>query len=322
MHPVLFNVGDTPIHAYGFLIALALLLGWVLSLRLARIDKLPADVLGTGYVIAAAVGLITARLLWLMQHPDQFEGIASIFPQPGELVGGGGVLVGLIAAGLHCQANKIPPWAWLDCAAPAFLVGLVLERVGAYLSGADFGHYVAPDFALAVAYPMDSIVYSIQRRDWSGLQLPVDATLTVHPSQLYAACAAAIGVGLTILVRQRRTYSGQVALFTLGFYGVVRYAIEDPFRYDSTPEIAGPITLGHVTAVVIVAVVTITHFGRVAKLAEDPTIVQWTGGPWTPGAESAAKKSGAKKAGSKKAGAKQAGPKPEASPKPEADPKA
>lgn len=306
MHPVLFNVGDTPIHAYGFLIAVALILGWVLSLRLARLDKLPADILGTGYVITIAIGLIAARLMWLVQHPDSAgSGFAAVVQlQAGGLAGAGGVLAGLIVAGLHCQANKIPPWAWLDCAAPAFLIGVVLERVAAFLSGADFGHYVDPDFVFATSYPIDSAVYEIQRRDWSGLRLPPDGSLTVHPSQLYAAAAALIGAGLTWIVRARRRYSGQVALFALGFYGVVRYALEDAYRYDATPELAGPITLGHVAAVVIVGVVTIVHFSRLAKLAEDPaSVVQWTGGQWTPGDESSAaakaKKSGKKKSGKK-----------------------
>ena len=60
MHPILFNVGETPIHAYGFLIAVALILGWVISLRLARADKLPADLLGTAYVLSVGAGLLGA----------------------------------------------------------------------------------------------------------------------------------------------------------------------------------------------------------------------------------------------------------------------
>ncbi|MFV8756733.1 prolipoprotein diacylglyceryl transferase [Nannocystaceae bacterium ST9] len=320
MHPVLFNVGDTPIHAYGFLIAVALILGWVIGLRLARLDKLPADVLGTGYVISVALGLVAARAMWLFQHPDPQNGLAAMMQlQAGGLAGGGGILAALIVAGLHAQSRKIPPWAWLDCVAPAFLIGVALERIAAYLSGSDFGHFVDPDFVFAVEYPIDSAVYEIQKREWSGLQIPADMSLPVHPSQIYAALAALIGVGLTFWVRKQRRYSGEVALFALAYYGVVRYAIEDPFRYDSTPEIAGPITLGAVAAVVIVTVCAITHFGRIAKLAEDPSaVVQWTGGPWTPGDESSA---GKKKSGKKKSSKKASG-KPASSKSSEAKPEA
>ncbi|MFO7564407.1 MAG: prolipoprotein diacylglyceryl transferase [Enhygromyxa sp.] len=322
MHPVLFSLGETPIHAYGFLIAVALILGWILSLRLARNDKLPADQLGTCYVVSVAGGLLAARMMWLFQHPEAEGGFAALIQlQAGGLSGFGGVLAGLIIAGVYCQNKKIPPWPWLDCAAPAFLIGVVLERVGAFLAGADFGHYVEPEFFLAVQFPADSLVYEIQRRELAGMRLPAELSLPVHPSQLYAAAAAAVAAGLTFVVRARRQYSGQTALFALASFAVIRYLIEDPFRFDKTPELAGPVTLGQVTALVVVAVVVVTHVMRVDKVRQDPSLRQWLGGPWTPGAEDEAgskKKSGKKKSGKKKSGKKKSSAsKPKQAEKPE-----
>jgi phosphatidylglycerol---prolipoprotein diacylglyceryl transferase len=309
MHPVLFSVGDTPIHAYGFLIAVALIVGWVISLKFARDDKLPADQLGTNYVISVAAGLLGGRAMWLMGNRDgttsELLG-AMIQLEAGGLSGFGGVLVGLIVTSLLCQSKKIPTWAWLDCVAPAFLLGVVLERVAAFLSGTDFGHYVDPSFFLSVQFPADSPVYEIQRRDLTGLRMGPDQSLPVHPSQLYAASAAAVGAVLSFVLRAKRRYSGQVALFVIGFYGVVRYVIEDPFRYDATPEVLGPLSLGQITGAVLVAVVVATHISRRNRVAEDPSsLVQWTGGPWTPGTD--APKSAAGATGSKSAGGKSSG---------------
>lgn len=328
MHPVLFNIGDTPIHAYGFLIAVALIVGWVLSLKLARDDKLPADQLGTAYVLAVAGGLIGGRAMWLTQEsPAGLSDWMSRMVQleAGGLSGFGGVMVGLIVAGLYCQNKKIPTWAWLDCAAPAFLIGVVLERVAAFLSGADFGHYADPDLFMAVQYPVDSLVYQIQRRDLTGLPMSPELSLPVHPSQLYAAAAAALGIVIVFWIRKHRRYSGQMALFALGYYGVVRYVIEDPFRYDATPELVGPVSLGLVTGLVIGALAVAGHVSRMAKLAEDPgSVVQWTGGPWTPGAE--APKSGAgsgagkKKSGKKKSSKTAAKSEPKSEPAAKVDP--
>lgn len=343
MHPVVFSIGDTPIHAYGFLIAVALIVGWIISLKFARDDKLPADQLGTNYVISVAAGLLGGRAMWLMGNRDgtlsELLG-AMIQLEAGGLSGFGGVLVGLIVTGLLCQSKKIPTWAWLDCVAPAFLLGVVLERVASFLSGTDFGHYVDPNFFLSVQFPAGSPVYEIQRRDLTGLRMGTEQSLPVHPSQLYAASAAAVGAVLSFVIRARRRYSGQVALFAIGFYGVVRYVIEDPFRYDATPEMLGPLSLGQITSIVLVAVVVAAHLARLNKLAEDPaSVVQWTGGPWTPGVEAAksggktgataagtaSKKKSAKKKSSKKVEAKpaEAKPKPaEAEAKPaEAEPK-
>jgi phosphatidylglycerol:prolipoprotein diacylglycerol transferase len=312
MHPVLFSVGDVPIHAYGFLIAVALIVGWVTSLKFARDDKLPADQLGTNYVISVAAGLLGGRAMWLMGNRDGslLENLGSMIQlEAGGLSGFGGVLVGLIVTGLLCQSKKIPTWAWLDCVAPAFLLGVVLERVAAFLSGTDFGHYVDPNFFLSVQFPAGSPVYEIQRRDLTGLRMGTEQSLPVHPSQLYAASAAAVGAVVSFVIRSRRRYSGQVALFAIGFYGIVRYVVEDPFRYDATPEVLGPLSLGQVTGAVLVAIIIATHFARLGKLAEDPIgMVQWTGGPWTPAPDSpppaAKKKSGKKKSGKKKSSKK------------------
>ncbi|MCA9682257.1 MAG: prolipoprotein diacylglyceryl transferase, partial [Myxococcales bacterium] len=142
MHPILFNLGETPVAAYGVLLAVSLILGWILSLRLAKLDKLPADLLGTGYVLSVGGGLLVARSMWLFANGELGDLSALVSLEAGGLSGFGGVLAGLIIAGLFCQNKKIPPWAWLDAAAPAFLIGMVIERVAAFLAGADFGHYV------------------------------------------------------------------------------------------------------------------------------------------------------------------------------------
>lgn len=305
MHPILFSIGGAPIPAYGFLIAVALIVGWATSLKFARDDKLPADQLGTNYVISVAAGLLGARAMWLMQNRDgpileQLGGLIQL--EAGGLSGFGGVLVGLLVTVTLCQNKKIPPWAWLDCAAPAFLFGVVLERVAAFLSGTDFGHYADPNFFLSVQYPAGSPVYEIQRRDLTGLRIGTEQSLPVHPSQLYAAVAAAVGTVIALVIRSRRQYSGQVALFVLGFYGIVRYVVEDPFRYDATPEVLGPLSLAQITGAVLVAIVIATHVSRLRKAAEDPgSMVQWMGGPWTPGADAPA--AGKKKKAKKKSSA-------------------
>ena len=312
MFPVLFSLpfgeAPTPVASYGFLIAVALVLGWVLSLRFARLDKLPADQLGTAYVLSVGAGLLAARAMWMRQHPDpSADWTAYITPAAGGLVGFAGILVGLVVAASFCQNRKqpIPAWAWLDCIAPAFMIGVVLERVGAFLAGANFGHYVEPDFALAVSFPAESLVYAVQQRELTGIQIPAETSLSVHPVQLYAAILCAVGAALTFVIRSRRQYSGQVALFVLGYYGVVRYLIEDPFRHDASLSLFKSISLGHVTGIVALGLVIAAHFSRMQKLQEQPeAVIQWTGGPWDPNAPKKKKKGKKKKKKSDKSGAK------------------
>jgi phosphatidylglycerol:prolipoprotein diacylglycerol transferase len=286
VHPTFFTIPGTEItvQSYGAFVGLALILGWIISIRFARVDKLPADRMGTAYVLTVGCGLFGARALWLMQHPEHYEGLASMVTlQAGGMSVGGGLLLGIGVSLAYCARRAVPFWAWADSAAPALLIGVALERLGAFLAGTDFGVYVDPSFALGITFPVDSPAYLYQRRIMTGMRFPPDSSLPVHPVQLYALLMALVGFGAALWIRAKRTFSGQTALFVLGFYSVARMAVEDPFRVDSSPEVLGPVTIGHVAAFSIAAASIAIYVSRKGRAQKDPTVMRlWTGGPWTP----------------------------------------
>lgn len=286
MHPTLFTIPGTDItvQSYGAFVGLALVVGWIVSMRFSRADKLPADQMGTAYVLTVGAGLFGARALWLMQHPEQYEDWASIVTlQAGGMSVGGGLLLGILVSLGYCARRGVPFWAWGDAAAPAFMIGVALERLGAFLAGTDFGVYVDPSFALGVSFPIDSPAYLYQKRIMTGMKFPPDGSLPVHPTQLYALVLAVIGLGVALRLRAKRLFSGQVALFVLAFYSVARMAVEDPFRVDSSPEVLGPVTLGQSAAFFIAAVSVGLYLSRKKRATEDPKALRyWRGGPWTP----------------------------------------
>src|SRR5438132_1214520 len=102
MSPVLFTVPGTAweVSSYGFFLGLALIAGWILALTLAGRDRLPADRLGTSYVVAVALGLFGARAAWLVEHPDAWDGWISLVsmssPSQGGLAPFFGVVVALV----------------------------------------------------------------------------------------------------------------------------------------------------------------------------------------------------------------------------------
>ena len=53
-----FPALELSVPAYGFFVALALVLGWLVATRDARADRLPVDKLGTAYVVAALMMLV------------------------------------------------------------------------------------------------------------------------------------------------------------------------------------------------------------------------------------------------------------------------
>lgn len=263
MRPILFEVPglEWPLQSYGVAMGLALLLAWFIALDRARRDGLPSESLGTLFVIAAVAGILGARALWLVQHGGPWSLGALVELPAGGMAIAGGLAAALLVTVIGCRRLRVDPWAWLDCVAPGFAVGLVLERLGAFLAGAQFGRYVAPSelgYALHVRFPAGTPVHEFHQRILADLPaLTADASAPVHPVQLYAAAMGVAIVALAIGLRRRRAYPGQVFLGVLAAFFVARLMIEDPLRFDASATIAGPLRIGHVSALGLVVILAV-----------------------------------------------------------------
>jgi phosphatidylglycerol---prolipoprotein diacylglyceryl transferase len=265
MRPILFTVPglDWPLQAYGFFIGLALVVGWLTRLSLARRDALPVELLGTSYVITVAVGLFGARAGWMIQNPERWQGLGSVFAlQADGLAPFFGVAVGLLVSAAHVGRRRVAPLAWWDAAAPAFAVAVVLERIGALLAGASYGRY-APDLAFAIRYPEGSPPFVAHVRDLARL-MPQDPALSlpVHPVPLYGALLGLVGLGLCLWLRSRRRFVGQVFLAFSMLLLLGRSFLEEPFRADSAPPMFGPLNPGQMAAVLLTAALAATYYAR------------------------------------------------------------
>ena len=273
------------IHAYGLLIGLALIVGWVMSLQLADADRLPIKPLSTIYVLGAAVGIFTSRAAWLVQHPDRYEGWSSVLTLPaGGLAAFAGMVAALVVVAVLVDRRRIPVLAWFDCVAPAFATGVVLERLAAFMAGSSFGRYAGPDFFLGVRFPKGSVVYAFHRQHMEAL-LPAgsNTSLPVHPVQLYGAVLGVLGVALCVWLRRRRTFSGQVFLGFAAYHVVVRALIEEAFRADAPPATVGPLSPGQVAAVVVAGALLAVSRSMLKRARKNPErYARWRGGPWTP----------------------------------------
>ena len=309
MKPDLLIIPGTEIviPSYGFLVGVGLALGWLSSLRRARSDRLPAEDLGTAYVLSVVFGTFGARALWLLQHPDKIDGAQSFLQlTAGTFATGGGLVLGLSASIVFCARRGIPFFAWADCAAPAILLALALERMGAFMAGTGFGNLIDPASPFAVRFPADSPVYAYQRAALEGLHLEESMSLAVHPVQLYGAVALGVAVGVCAVLRRKRQFSGQIGCFALGAFAIIRMLLEDPFRADRSPEVFGPVRLGQASAAAIIAIaVVIYRRQRSQELASPGTLRQWEGGPWTPSERSDAGERSAR--GGKSGGGKSGG---------------
>lgn len=317
MAPLLFTVPGLgwEIQSYGFFMGLALVVGWVLALALARADRLPADVLGTAYVVSVALGLFAARGAWLAQHPGVADGVSSWLSLSADgLAPFAGVVAALVVSAVLATRQRVPVTAWFDVIAPAFAVGTVLERIGALLAGTGYGRY-APDWPLSITFGPDSPAFADHGAHLAGLMPPgAVQSLPVHPTQLYGAVLGALGLWLALALRRRRTFSGQVFVGYAIYVVVARIFVEEWFRADAIQPVLGPFNPGQVAALGLLVGLTLVLRTRARRAAQMKAGLRyWEGGRWSPagsGADGSARGAASKaaekprKAGQKKSGKK------------------
>lgn len=281
MHPLLFTVPGTEfvVSAYGFFMGLALMVAWVLALLLARADRLPSDRLGTVFVLAAMLGLLFARLVWLQQQGQSLTLETLRMLPSGGMTVFGGAFAALLVSAIGCRRAGVPLLAWLDCVAPAFALGAICERIGALLAGGDFGRYVgAEDFghSLAISYPPGSPAFIHHVVTLQGLPgVSEAASAPVHPVQAYEAVVAAVALFIAVWVRRRRQHSGQVFFAAMAVF-VAGRALLDPLRHDASPEVFGPLRLAQISGLGLLLVLWIA-----SRVAASGGARAWEGGAWS-----------------------------------------
>jgi prolipoprotein diacylglyceryl transferase len=247
MRPILFELplAGRPVYAYGTLLYLSLVVGWMLTLTLAERDGLGRRLMRACFIATAVAALIGARLLFVLTNLDLFNDVGDVFDVgAGGLVAYGGFLGGLCGSMLFCRVARVPVLVWADCAVPSLCTGLALTRVGCLLAGCDFG--TPWDGAWAVRFPRGSPAFEQQVAE--GLLSPnALASLSVHPTQVYESLAGLCLLALVLRVRHVRRAPGEaLAAFGLG-YAVLRYGIEI-LRADAQRGAVGPFSTSQIIA--------------------------------------------------------------------------
>ncbi|MDC0719590.1 prolipoprotein diacylglyceryl transferase [Nannocystis bainbridge] len=289
MAPELFTLPGLgwAITSYGLAVAVALVTAWLVSLLLARRDKLPPEVLGTVFVLSAIAGLLAARAGHLLQQGQGLE-LSHLRSLPaGGLAVFGGLFAALAVATIGCRRFQVPTLAWLDCWAPAVALGGVIERVGAFFAGADFGMYVGPGdlgHGLGVTYPAGSPAFLLHTAAFPGLPgLTETTSAPVHPVQLYLAATCVVAAGAGFLLRRFRRFSGQPLLAVAAVFLLGRAVVFEPLRFDASPLTLGPLRLQQVSGLGLLLAVAVAWWMLSARAAAQPKLArQWEGGPWTP----------------------------------------
>jgi phosphatidylglycerol:prolipoprotein diacylglycerol transferase len=239
VHPVLFALPlvGVPVYAYGFMLGLALVCGWNLALLECRRQGRSLALVAWGAPVVVVCALVGSRMLYLANHLDEARSAWDwVRLSSGGIVAYGGFLGGTAGAWL-VFGRGMGLLAAADLMTPSVALGTGLTRIGCFLNGCDFGTPTALPWGLR--FPRGSPAWlehlgSGVSLDGARVVPGSDWSLPVHPTQLYEAAAALVLFALTLRLRGRARFHGQIFLFFFAGYGVARAAIElvrgDPSR--------------------------------------------------------------------------------------------
>ncbi len=248
--------GGVPIYSYGVMLGLSLVVGWYITLPLARKIGLPAETMANCYVWTALAALAGSRVLYIITNLDEFHETADYFAfRKGGLVAYGGFIGGIFGSWVFLLRHQIRLLPWADVAVPSLASGLMITRLGCYLYGCDFGQRLsadAPSFlkkmgtfpkledgtlgyfengspipgSPAYAHHLDQCTRGdIHYKAAECLNLK-DASFPVHPTQIYESL---VGLALLVLLlwhRKHQKFRGQIFYTFVIAYGFLRFILE------------------------------------------------------------------------------------------------
>lgn len=225
--PIAFSIGNLEIRWYGILIAVALLVGIVISYFIAKYRGEKQDEVINFAPFAVIFGVIGARLLHVVVNWSYYSGHLSYILafRKGGLAIQGVMLGGILALVVFCKIRKLDFWKWADIMAPALLFGQAIGRWGNYFNQEAFG--------MPTSLPWGIYIDPINRPpSYSNAEF-------FHPTFLYESIANLVLFALLLLIlrlynkRPDKFPNGLVFATYLGVYAIYRSIIEY-YRIDSS----------------------------------------------------------------------------------------
>ncbi len=168
MFPELFNIPFVhyPVHSYGLMLVIGLLLAMELAKFLARRSGINPDFFATAGILGLVSGLVGARIAYVIQFHHEFTGgtfsqnfLSAINIASGGLVYYGGFIFAFVTLVAYGLWRKVPLLRGMDVIAPCLMIGLALGRVGCFLNGCCWGEQCNLPAPISVTFPYGSPPY-------------------------------------------------------------------------------------------------------------------------------------------------------------------
>jgi len=264
MHPELWQWGPIHLRSYGVMLAVAFLVGTWIATREARRLRLDEDKLVTVILIALVSGVLGARLLYVLEHVDEFRREwGSVFALwQGGLTLYGGVVAGALGGLLTARRLGLPMWVAADALTPSVALGTMFGRVGCFLNGCCYGR--PTHMPWGVVFPPDS---------YAGVEF---GNAPLHPSQLYAAFAGLVLFFVFWGLRTRTRVPGVLFWTFIAVFAALRIGIDFTRAWERDAQVFSvgdvPITESQITSAVLIlfSVLMILRLRRAAASPASP----------------------------------------------------
>ncbi|MCC8138399.1 MAG: prolipoprotein diacylglyceryl transferase [Clostridiales bacterium] len=182
-----FSVGGISIACYGVVLAIAMMTGLLLTMKVAKwTGQKEEDYFDFG-MIAIIVSVVCARIYYVVFSWDYYRNhIAEIFNlRKGGLAIYGGVIGGVLTALVFCHIRKIDWRSALDTACIGLVWGQAVGRWGNFFNREAFGDYT--DNLLAMQLPVSDVRASEITDAMRAHIQTIDGIeyIQVHPAFLY-----------------------------------------------------------------------------------------------------------------------------------------
>lgn len=250
MHPVLISIGSFKVHSWGFMLAIAIILGIFGLRKMFKAEGYDPDAVIDLVLILVVTGVLGSRLAYIVLYQWQ-EFVTNPWLVLSPTNGGIG---GLVWYGTFIFA--VPGFIWfvkrkgyqvwnvMDMLSPNLALGYAVVRIGCFLAGCCHGRIT--DSALGVVFPA------------------VDQ-FARYPTQLFSSGLNFILFLGLIYYFPHRKFSGQVFILYLMGYSVYRFIVEY-FRESLINY--GPFTMGQVVTAGIFVIALFLYNWRKNSFSE------------------------------------------------------
>lgn len=222
INPVAFQLGPIPVHWYGIIIGVGILLAYLLAQKESVKRGLHEEFIADLLIWAVPISILSARVYYVTMKWDYYS------QHPGRIIEiweGGiaihGALIGaFITAYIFTKKRNVSFLRVADIAAPSILVGQIIGRWGNFMNQEAHGGEVTRGFLESLFLP-----------EWIINQMYIKGHY-YHPTFLYESLWNVIGLFILLVARKFNWRRGEMFLFYLIWYSVGRFFIEG-LRTDS-----------------------------------------------------------------------------------------